>query len=430
LKLLKGEQMSREPAGTPRPDPLVTTTAGSGAIAADAGSPADAAAARARLLESIRDIRVTAPVTGPAMSIPTDPAPADGECLICKLLDRESAEADAIPDDEDSIALPGVLTADTSLAAPVAAFASECATRARSDGRPLDLRRAVHQVASATAALALAVIAAGVGSAAVDAFNVFATSRVDLAAAAPSGAVRGEGRADAMLVDRFAFALPGAFAGLATGLTETAARADEDEPLGRVSTVALEATLAATLQSISTAATRIATPQTPAEEPDGLSLRPTPIVTAPVPQPAARVLDPIAVLLDRPDDGASRFATRSVHPVVAAVEPQALPPAVAPTQARIINASPLNEAASSDLPDWQTEVIVADRDDYLSPAARSARAVAMRRNAYGLGVPASGVAPVGAQAPAGALLRKSETAPWYLKKLEWSPFNRPELQSR
>lgn len=421
-----------------------------GAEAAASRSVSDQAMARAQVLSAIQDIRLIDRTNANVAPVAAASA-ASAECIVSigetagpsrdGMTAPETDPVDAAP--EAIVIMPSACQAADR---ETPAGASRRASTREGTRNPV-VRRAVHQVASATAALALIAIAAGVGSVAVDAFNAFTHSR-----SAVAGAMKPQGRLESVSrpahagVDRMAFVQPGVFA--ATPAADIAAL--DDQP-GSVGLVAIEASLAPTLVKAS-----LVTPASPAVvEPaatteDGLVLKhPASAATIVPPRPrlARRNMDEIAALLDRGEDRVSKFAAGSVSPPPASAPATAtsappelaapVPPRrdIAAVEARIINAAPAPIAAAAvsggpvevaEIPDWQTHVTVAPRDTESAQAARAARAAIMRRNAYGLGAAPGGAAPEGAPStPA----RRNET-PWYLKKLEWSPFNRHELQSR
>jgi hypothetical protein len=296
-------------------------------------------------------------------------------------------------------------------------------------------RSAVHQVASASAALALAAIVAGIGSAAVDAFNALKIDAGSVAHAtveAPTALAATAGLPLSSPQDRLSFVRSAAFA----------AAIDHGQASA---TVAMQSPARAPIAGTQFAEQALITqrnfaaPQ--AFEQKVVQVQPVAAVSptppahasvkvlnaqAPNPEPArASNMDQIASLIERTEPAAPQ-------PVPALRNEVQTAQAVPVQQPRDATAQALPEAGAAALSPWDTKVVATARGKRLQDEVAAAdRAQQMRRNAYALGVkPVPSEADAAGPAASAPATKPADTTPWYLRSPSWSPFNRADAQSR
>lgn len=342
----------------------------------------------------------------------TAPAPTAGE---------DSALWVSDPDDTD-FPMPSIASMPTRAVAP-------SGTRFRS---------AVHHVASASAALALAAIVAGIGSAAVDAFNALKIDASQLAQP-PLEATNSVLAAVNPLAptphDRLGFVRSAAFA----------AAIDRGQPPINVALHQPTQALAAHAPPVELAAAGSRSFAAPnVLEQKVVQVQPA-VVAATTPSAPAAInvlnaqgprpelarapnMDQIASLLDRAEPAAPQ-------PVLAQRK-ETLPAGISISPPARDAAAPIVPASAEPIADatapWETKVVATARGKRLQDEVAAAeRAQQMRRNAYALGVkPAAIAADVAGPAIPAPAAKPTDTTPWYLRSPSWSPFNRADAQSR
>lgn len=299
-------------------------------------------------------------------------------------------------------------------------------------------RSAVHQVASASAALALAAIVAGIGSAAVDAFNALKIDTSAIAQApleAPNSALAAIDAPAMTPHDRLGFVRSAAFAaaidrGQAPISIAMSAPAPapvsishwvEPSPAAQRSFAAPKA-FEQKVVEVQTVAAASAAQAAPAAI-NLLNAQGTKVEPARAPN-----IDLIASLLDRADPVVPQpvLAQRKEMPVAVASASE-------PAREIAATAAPASEEAFGNASNpWEAKVVATTRGKRLQDELAAAeRAQQMRRNAFALGVkpPASG-ADIAAPANPAPSAKPVDSTPWYLRSPSWSPFNRADAQSR